>query len=167
MLSWVLNSPAVASVAGSDAFGRATSAMKQKQAEIEFAALDSCTFTKETPMARTDFRTALKGANEIEITVTGRTSGRSLSYPVWFALAGEKLYLLPVKGSDTNWYKNVRKTPTIRLEARGKTFTTSARLLTDEAQVGEVAQKFRDKYGAGQVKAYYPKLDVAVEVPLE
>ncbi len=118
-------------------------------------------------MAHTDFRTAVQSTNEIEITVTGRTSGRSLSYPVWFALEGEKLYLLPLKGSDTDWYKNLLKTPTIRLTARGKTLTTSARLLTDEAQVGEVAQKFRDKYGAGQVKAYYPKLDVAVEVPLE
>ncbi len=117
-------------------------------------------------MAQTDFRTALQGANEIEITVTGRTSGRSLSYPVWFALGGEKLYLLPVKGSDTDWYKNLRKTPTIRLAARGKTFTTSARLLTDKAQIGKVLEKFRDKYGRN-VKSYYPKLDVAVEVPLE
>jgi hypothetical protein len=37
-------------------------------------------------MAQTDFRTALQGVNEVEITVTGRTSGRSLSYPVWFTL---------------------------------------------------------------------------------
>jgi len=116
-------------------------------------------------MAQTDFRPALQGSNEIEITVTGRTSGRSLTYPVWFALEGDKLYLIPVRGSDTDWYKNVRKTPTIRLEARGKTFTTSARLLTDEAQIGKVLEKFRDKYGRN-VKSYYPKLDVAVEVPL-
>jgi deazaflavin-dependent oxidoreductase (nitroreductase family) len=116
-------------------------------------------------MARTNFRSAVQSASEIEITVTGRTSGRSLSYPVWFALEGDKLYLIPVRGSDTNWYKNLRKTPTIRLEARGKTFTTSARLLTDEAQIGKVLEKFRDKYGRN-VKSYYPKLDVAVEVPL-
>jgi deazaflavin-dependent oxidoreductase (nitroreductase family) len=116
-------------------------------------------------MAQTDFRTALQGAQIIEITVTGRTSGRSLSYPVWFALEGEKLYLIPVRGSDTEWYKNLRKAPTIRLEARGKTFTTSARLLTDEAQLDKVFEKFRDKYGRN-VKSYYPKLDVAVEVPL-
>jgi hypothetical protein len=32
-------------------------------------------------MAQTDFRTALQGTNEIEITVTGRSSGRSLTYP--------------------------------------------------------------------------------------
>ncbi len=116
-------------------------------------------------MAQTDFRTALQGAQIIEITVTGRTSGRSLSYPVWFALEGDKLYLIPVRGSDTEWYKNLRKRPSIRLEARGKTFTTSARLLTDETQLGKVLEKFRDKYGRN-VKSYYPKLDVAVEVPL-
>ena len=117
-------------------------------------------------MARTNFSSAVQSASEIEITVTGRSSGRSLSYPVWFALEGEKLYLIPVKGSDTDWYKNLRKTPTIRLAARGKTFTTSARFLTDEAQIGEVLEKFRDKYGRN-VKSYYPKLDAAVEVPLE
>ncbi len=116
-------------------------------------------------MARTNFSSALQSTNEIEITVTGRTSGRSLTYPVWFALDGDKLYLIPVKGSETDWYKNLRKTPTIRLAARGKTFTTSARLLTDEAQLGKVLEKFRDKYGRN-VKSYYPKLDVAVEVPL-
>src|SRR5438552_10496870 len=118
-------------------------------------------------MAQTDFRTALQGANEIEITVTGRTSGRSLSYPVWFALDGDKLYLIPVRGSDIDWYKNVRKTPTIRLAARGKTFTTSATPITDEALVREVVKKFRNKYGTGTVNTLYSRLDVAVEVPLE
>ena len=116
-------------------------------------------------MTQTDFRTALQGSNQIEITVTGRTSGRSLSYPVWFALEGDTLYLIPVKGSDTEWYKNLRKNPTIRLETRGKTLTASARFHTDQAQLGKVLEKFRDKYGRN-VKSYYPKLDVAVEVPL-
>ena len=116
-------------------------------------------------MAQTDFRTALQGRNEIEITVTGRTSGRSLSYPVWFALDGDKLYLIPVKGSDTEWYKNLRKIPTIRLTARGKTLTAGARFLTDQAQLDQVLEKFRAKYGRN-VKSYYPKYDVAVEVPL-
>jgi deazaflavin-dependent oxidoreductase (nitroreductase family) len=108
----------------------------------------------------------LQGTNEIEITVTGRTSGRSFSYPVWFILEGEKLFLLPARGSDTDWYKNVLKTPTIRLAARGKTFTTSATPITNEAQVGEVVKKFRDKYGARTVNTLYSGLDVAVEVPL-
>ncbi len=117
-------------------------------------------------MTQTDFRTALQGSNEIAITVTGRTSGSPLTYPIWFALDGDNLYLIPVKGSDTEWYKNLRKTPTIHLAARGKTLTATARLLTDQAQLGHVLEKFRDKYGRN-VKSYYPKYDVAVEVPLE
>jgi hypothetical protein len=44
---------------------------------------------------------------EIKITVTGRKSGRTISLPLWFVWDDEKLYLLPVKGSDTQWYKNV------------------------------------------------------------
>jgi len=43
---------------------------------------------------------------EINIIVTGRKSGRTISIPVWFVLADDKLYLLPVQGSDTQWYKN-------------------------------------------------------------
>ncbi len=117
-------------------------------------------------MTQTDFRAAIGSASEIEITVTGRTSGRSLSYPVWFAVDSDRLYLIPVKGSDTEWYKNVRKTPTIRLTARGKTLTASPRFLTDQAQLDKVLEKFRDKYER-DVKSYYPKLDVAVEILLQ
>ncbi len=117
-------------------------------------------------MAHTDFSSALQGINEVEITVTGRSSGRSLSYPIWFAEDGDKLYLIPVKGSDTEWYKNVRKTPTLHLTARGKTLTASPRFLTDQAELDKVLEKFRAKYGRN-VKSYYPKYDVAVEVPLE
>ena len=116
-------------------------------------------------MAQTDFYTALQGSNEIDITVTGRTSGRSLAYPVWFALADDTLYLIPVKGSNTEWYKNVRKNPTMRLTAGGKTIIASPRFLTDQAQLARVLEMFREKYGRN-VKSYYPKYDVAVEIPL-
>ncbi len=117
-------------------------------------------------MAPTDFRSGLQNDNLIEITVTGRSSGRPISLPIWFALDGKTLYLIPVKGSGTEWYKNLRKTPTIHLSARGKTLTVSAHFLTDQAQLDQVLERFRDKYGRN-VKSYYPKYDVAVEVPLE
>ena len=117
-------------------------------------------------MAHTDFRTVLQGISEIEVTVTGRSSGRPISLPIWFTVDENTLYLIPVKGSDTEWYKNLHKTPTIQLSARGKTLTASARFLTDHAQLDHVLEGFRDKYGSN-VKSYYPKYDVAVEVPLE
>lgn len=118
-------------------------------------------------MIQTDFRTALQGSDEVEITVTGRTSGRPISLPVWFVQEGEKLYLLPGKGPESDWYKNLRKTPTIRLAAKGKSFTTSATPIADEASVREVVNKFRDKYGARTVNSLYYRLDAAVEAPLK
>jgi deazaflavin-dependent oxidoreductase (nitroreductase family) len=113
-----------------------------------------------------DVRNALESTKEIEITVTGRKSGRKISNPVWFVRDGEQLYLVPVTGSDSDWYKNVQKTPTIRIAAREEAIDTSARPITDAARVGVIVDKFRDKYGAGQVAAHYPQPNVAVEVPL-
>jgi hypothetical protein len=89
-----------------------------------------------------------------------------ISIPVRFASDREKLYLVPVTGSDSAWYKNVLKTPTIRLVAAGAQLDTTATPILDAAKVGRVIDMFRAKYGAQDVEAYYPKQDVAVEVPL-
>jgi hypothetical protein len=81
-------------------------------------------------------------------------------------LEGEKLYLLPVRGSDTQWYKNVLKNPQIRIDARGVESKFRAVPVTDAKAVKSVVEKFREKYGAGDVKKYYSKFDVAVVVEL-
>ena len=99
---------------------------------------------------------------EIKIRVTGRKSGRAISIPVWFVLEDPKLYLLPVTGSDTQWYKNVLKNPLIRIDAGGAEAEFHGVPVTGVAQVASVVEKFRDKYGAGDVKKYYSKFDVAV-----
>jgi len=116
-------------------------------------------------MGLSEFEEALKNTDEIEITVTGRKSGRRISNPVWFVQEGEELYLLPVKGSDSDWYKNILKTPTMRLNAGGKEWSSEVQPVTDKAKVRDIVEKFRDKYGADQVKKYYSKFDVAVDVP--
>jgi deazaflavin-dependent oxidoreductase (nitroreductase family) len=104
---------------------------------------------------------------EIKITVTGRKSGRTISNPVWFVLADDKLYLLPVQGSDTQWYKNVLNNRTIRIDARGAEAELQAVAVTDAKQVSSVVEEFRDKYGAKDVKKYYSKFDVAVLVQMQ
>jgi hypothetical protein len=94
--------------------------------------------------------------------VIGRKSGRTISIPVWFVLEGEKLYLLPVQGSDTQWYRNVLQNSSIRIDARGTEAEFRAAFLTDAKVVKSVVEKFREKYGAKDVKKYYSKFDVAV-----
>ena len=97
----------------------------------------------------------------------GRKSGQLISVPVWFVLEGsEKLYLLPVQGSDTQWYKNVLHNPKIRISARGEEAEFRAKPITDAKAVKSVVDAFRAKYGAEDVKKYYSKFDVAVQVDL-
>ena len=108
----------------------------------------------------------LSKSSELNITVTGRKSGRTISLPIWFVLDGSELDLLPVKGSDTQWYKNVLQNPSIRVVAGSANAHLKAVPVTDAKHVKSIVEKFRAKYGAGDVKKYYSKLDVAVVAPL-
>ena len=99
---------------------------------------------------------------QIKISVTGRKSGRTISNPVWFVWDGDRLYLLPVQGSDTQWYKNVLKNPAIQIGAGNVEAEFKVVPVTDAPRVASVVEKFRTKYGAKDVKKYYSKFDVAV-----
>jgi deazaflavin-dependent oxidoreductase (nitroreductase family) len=112
------------------------------------------------------FRQTLSTVDQLTLTVTGRRSRRKISLPVWFVQKGETLHLVPVKGSDSEWYKNVLLTPTIRLAAKRATITAAARPVTEARKVRTIVEQFRAKYGAADVKQYFVKLDVGVEVRL-
>ena len=114
------------------------------------------------PRQNSGLKERLSQSSEIAISVTGRKSGRTISNPVWFVFEEDKLYLLPVKGSDTQWYKNVLKNPSIRIKTGGEESEFKAAPRTDTKQVSSVVEKFRAKYGVGDVKKYYSKFDVAV-----
>ena len=111
-----------------------------------------------------DFNQALDSGREIELRVIGRKTGREITDPVWFVREGDRLYLLPVGGSGSNWYKNVLKTPTVRIAVGGAQLEATAAPITDSSSVRQIVDKFGAKYGTD--KEYYPQQDVAVEVPL-
>jgi len=116
----------------------------------------------ERPAQSHSLESRLPRVSEITITVTGRKSGRAISIPVWFVWEDGKLYLLPVQGSDAQWYKNVLANPSIRVDSGGAHSELKVVRVADPAQVKAIVEKFRAKYGKGDVKKYYSKLDVAV-----
>jgi deazaflavin-dependent oxidoreductase (nitroreductase family) len=118
------------------------------------------------PISKNDLKDRLARYRQIKLSVIGRKSGKTISIPVWFVLEGEKLYLLPVTGSDTQWYENVRKKPQIRIDALGVEAEVRAVPITESEAVKSVVEKFREKYGASDVKKYYSKFDVAVSAEL-
>jgi len=139
------------------------------------------------PTSNETLKERLARYREITITVIGRKSGKKISVPVWFVFEEEKskddklkkdgskkdkskketLYLLPVQGSDTQWYKNVLHNPSIWIDARGAEAEFRPTPVTNPTEVKSLVDKFREKYGAKDVKKYYSKLDVAVMVPVD
>ena len=118
-------------------------------------------------MKRNDLKDRLAQFHQIKLSVIGRKTGHTISIPVWFVLEDEIIYLLPVQGSDTQWHKNVLKNPAIRIDARGAEGEFQAKPITGSAVVKSVIEKFREKYGAMDVRKYYSKLDVALVGELE
>ncbi len=60
---------------------------------------------------KSDLKERLERYRQIKLTVIGRKSRQEISNPVWFVFEGEKLYLLPVHGSDTQWYRKYSEEP--------------------------------------------------------
>jgi hypothetical protein len=117
-------------------------------------------------MSKADLHQRLDRAYEIRLSVKGRKSGRDIPRPVWFVHESNTLYFLPNYGSDTNWYKNLLADPALKISVNGVEIPVRGKPITDSNRVNDIFAKFESKYGEGDVKKYYPKVDVAVQVPL-
>ncbi len=111
--------------------------------------------------------TGLKKDKEIELTVTGRKSGKPLPRPVWFVLRETELLLLPVTGTNSQWYKNALRNPHVEIRSSKQTFKGKLRAITERKQVDKVIELFKVKYGPSDFKKYYPNPTVAASLRLD
>jgi hypothetical protein len=117
-------------------------------------------------MTNNDLLDALKSAHELKIGFVGRKTGKKFSIPVWFVTYGEKVQLLPVGGTRSKWYKSVLKNPLIELQVSSKKASFESHATQDKKTIEDIMDRFRSKYGATDVKRYYPRQDAAVELSL-
>src|SRR2546428_5461698 len=117
-------------------------------------------------MDNSEIQKALDSSVELQITVTGRRSGREFSTPVWFVREGKTVFLMPVRGSKNQWYKNVLKSRRIKISSGKVSLGLSAKPIDDLKRVACVADKFRKKHGVADVKKYYAGFDAAIELSL-
>ena len=66
---------------------------------------------------------------------------------------GNTLYLLPVYGSDTNWYKNMLVEPKMKISINGIQISETGKQVTDTSMVDDIVEKFKSKYGEGRLKS--------------
>jgi hypothetical protein len=114
-------------------------------------------------MTPTEFLETLKSTGQVELTV--KRSGKWTTRPVWFAVDGATVYLLPMYGKDTKWYNYATTNPEIELSVRGKKVRGEARPVFDAQKLTDVIDQFGSKYG--DLKKYYKKLDAAIAVTIE
>jgi deazaflavin-dependent oxidoreductase (nitroreductase family) len=117
-------------------------------------------------MDSSEIQKTIDSSVELQITVTGRKSGREFSTPVWFVREGKTIFLMPVRGSKNQWYKNVLKSRQIKISSGHVMLDLAAKPISDSKKVALVADKFRKKHGASDVKKYYARFDGAVELTL-
>lgn len=79
----------------------------------------------------------------------------------------KELLLLPVTGTDTQWYKNIKRNPHVTVSADHETLNGKLRIINQKTLVDEVIALFVKKYGASDIRKYYPKPNVAASLPLD
>jgi len=117
-------------------------------------------------MDNSEIQKALDSSVELQITVTGRRSGREHLTPVWFVREGKTVFLMPVRGSKNQWFKNVLESKRIGISSGKVSIELSAKPINESKRVASIADKFRKKHGAADVKKYYTGFDAAVELSL-
>ena len=104
-------------------------------------------------MSKDDLHQKLNMASEITLSIKGRKSGKDIPRPIWFEYENSILYLLPVQGSDTNWYKNLLSDPMLKISINdGIEILARGQPITDGNGVKEIIKKFKSKYGEGDIK---------------
>jgi deazaflavin-dependent oxidoreductase (nitroreductase family) len=104
--------------------------------------------------ATTSAQTTLeKVANEstVELTTTGRKSGKSHTKPIWFVYDQGRLYLQAGKDGKTDWYLNLKKNPQMTLKIADATLKGTAKFIDDAQETERIHELFRQKYVTARV----------------
>jgi len=103
---------------------------------------------------------------EVRISFVRSKNGKIRRIPVWFTLNKGKMELLPVYGLRTKWLIDVEKSGKLSLEVGSWKKDARPRIVRDRNVIESVKRRFSVKYGERDVKRYYPKQDVALEILL-
>ena len=76
-----------------------------------------------------DLLASLGGEEYCYLTTTGRKSGKPHEIEIWFGIKGNSLYLLSGGGDGSDWVKNLRVNPNVKVRIAKHAFTGIARVV--------------------------------------
>ena len=87
----------------------------------------------------------------LNLCTKGRRTGLSRTVELWFAFEDGKLFFLAHE--DSNWWKNMKKSPRVEVEVGEILFEGTGNLVQEK--LDHVFALFRSKYGEDQVNRWY------------
>ena len=100
-------------------------------------------------MGSAELKSALQDTNEVELTTTGRKSGKPHEIEIWFGIRDGTLYLLSGGGDGADWVKNIRERSGVRIRINSQATWARARILRPGTRQDLAARELLDaKYMA-------------------
>jgi deazaflavin-dependent oxidoreductase (nitroreductase family) len=98
------------------------------------------------------------------LTVTGRASGKPRRRPIRAIRRNETLYAVAILGERSDWLRNVRANPEVRVKIGARTGKGTAREVTDEEERASAAELYAETV-VGYDYVDYPTVHWAFPTP--
>ena len=89
---------------------------------------------------------ALNRESLLELTVVGRKTGTPRTVKIWFVATQDKIYVSSGRGSNSQWVKNLKQTPTVTCQIGSTRFQGSAVWMEERQVQGTIFPLFFRKY---------------------
>ncbi len=95
-----------------------------------------------------DSKTLSKLANEdyCYLTTTGRVTGKQHEIEIWFGMEGNTIYLLSGGGDKSDWVKNMRAQPQVKVRIGKRKFTGQVRFALEAEEETRARRLLAGKY---------------------
>jgi deazaflavin-dependent oxidoreductase (nitroreductase family) len=91
----------------------------------------------------------------IEITTTGRKTGKAHTRPIWFVVDGSRILVQAGKGGKTDWYENLLANPSAVLRSGDVTLRARATPVSDPARIEQIHGLFLAKYRTAWLLSFF------------
>ncbi len=89
---------------------------------------------------------SLNRASLLELTVVGRKTGTPRTVKIWFVATQDKIYVSSGRGSDSQWVKNLKQTPTVTCQMGSTRLQGTAAWLEGKQVQDDIFPLFFRKY---------------------
>ena len=110
----------------------------------------------------------LRAAIVCDLTTTGRVTGEPREIEVWFAAAGDRVFLLAGGRERAHWVRNLRADPLVTLTIRGRRFEGRGQVIDGTSDDPVAREAIAAKYGTTGLKGWLrDSLPVAIDLERE